>query len=108
MKIYISGPITGVTSYRRRFARVERALRNLGHTPMNPAVVSEGFDYDDYMKICRVMLEVCDAIFMMPGWEKSHGANIELGWAEELELPVFYSLEQVPDERGENDETNPV
>ena len=97
MKIYISGPITGVASYRRRFARVERALRRLGHTPMNPAVVSEGFKYDDYMRICRVMLEVCDAIFMMPGWERSNGACQELVWAEEMELPVFYSMEQVPE-----------
>ena len=100
MKIYISGPITGVASYRRRFARAERALRRLGHVPVNPAVVSEGFDYDDYMKICRAMLEVCDAIFMMPGWKESCGAQIELDWAiEDLELPVFYVIEQVPDLR---------
>lgn len=98
MKIYISGPITGQKNYRGKFARCERALLHLGHTPMNPATVSEGFSYEDYMKICRAMLEVCDAIFMMPGWAKSEGARIERDWAiEDLELPVFYEIEQVPE-----------
>lgn len=41
----------------------------------------------------------CDAICMLPGWEKSEGSQIEYGLALELEMPVYFGVENVPDER---------
>lgn len=43
MKVYISGPMTGLTEEdsRARFARVEQAVRAEGLTPINPWDISE-------------------------------------------------------------------
>lgn len=96
MKIYLSGPIRGHADYRVAFNRTEKELRRRGHTVMNPAVLSEGFSYEEYMKICRVMLEVCDAIFMMPGWKNSEGACQEHSWAtNDFDMPVFDDMSNV-------------
>ena len=37
-----------------------------------------------------VMLERCDCIVMIPGWERSEGAKAEKEFAKERDIPVFY------------------
>ena len=37
--------------------------------------------YEEYMKMCFCMLDMCEAIFMLKGWSKSCGANREYGYA---------------------------
>lgn len=39
------------------------------------------------------ILKRCDAIFMMPGWEKSKGAVKEKEFAEREKIPVFYGID---------------
>jgi hypothetical protein len=41
----------------------------------------------------------CDAILMLPGWERSEGSRMEYSRATELRMPVYLSVEEVPDER---------
>ena len=41
----------------------------------------------------------CDAILMLPGWERSEGSQMEYRRATELGMPVYLSVEEVPDER---------
>jgi len=43
-------------------------------------------------------LEASDAILMMPGWETSPGSCGEYSRAVELEMPIFYSVTEVPAE----------
>lgn len=85
MKIYISGPITGTEDYRRRFAKAENALRAAGHEVINPTRVNaelpEGTTYQEYMKMSMCMLDMCDTVFLMDGWEKSRGCNAETAYA---------------------------
>jgi hypothetical protein len=45
---------------------------------MNPAVLPEGFEWEDYMAICIPMLTCCEYIVMLDGWQKSQGARVEL------------------------------
>lgn len=85
MRIYISGPITGTDDYMERFARSEEKLKKRGYSVINPAAVNSMLPsdttYDEYMKMSLAMLDMCGAIYMMEGWEKSCGANMEYGYA---------------------------
>ena len=81
MKVYIAGKITGNENYRAEFAEAEEKLRELGHIPLNPAVLPEGLEKADYMRICLAMLDSADAIAPLPSWTRSDGAAIEMSLA---------------------------
>lgn len=81
MKIYITGKITGDPNYKAKFARAEEKLKAAGHVVMNPAILPDGFEYDEYMRICLVMLDVCDAIYLLTDWKQSEGARKEYNHA---------------------------
>lgn len=77
MKIYIAGAITGDPEYREKFRRAEEAVRAEGHVAVNPAVLPEGLEPGDYMRICTAMLDSCDAIALLRDWAHSKGACID-------------------------------
>ena len=85
MRVYISGPITGTKDYMKRFAETEEKLKKDGYSVINPAKVNammpEDTTYEEYMTMSIIMLDMCGAIYMMAGWEKSCGANREYGYA---------------------------
>lgn len=85
MRLYISGPITGVKNYKRIFQGAKDALTAKGYDVVNPAeltdVIGDGFSYDEILVIDLVLLSRCDAMVQLPGWEDSRGANIEYGYA---------------------------
>lgn len=87
MKIYISGAITGTTDYMERFQKAEEYLES-NHknvSVINPAAVNammpEDTTYEEYMEMSITMLDMCDAIYMLDGWQQSCGANREYGYA---------------------------
>ena len=82
MKVYIAGKITGNENYKAEFAEAEKKLRALGHIPLNPAVLPEGLEPGDYMRICTAMLDSCDAIALLRDWAHSKGACIEMTYAQ--------------------------
>ena len=94
MKIYISGPITGTTDYMERFAKAEKELTEQGYSVVNPAKVNahlpEDTNYEEYMKMCFCMLDMCEAIYMLKTWNKSCGANRELGYAMANDMIIMY------------------
>jgi len=97
MKIYISGEITNDPNYKEKFAKAEEYLKAKGHVIMNPAILPEGFEYEDYMTICFAMIDVCDAMYMLKDWEESPGAERELIHAEINWKKAYYEGEEFND-----------
>ena len=94
MRIYISGAITGTDDYMERFARAEKELMEKGYSVVNPAKVNaqlpEDTSYEEYMKMCFCMLDMCDSIYMLLGWSVSCGANRELGFAMAKDKAIIF------------------
>lgn len=94
MRIYLSGPITGVDNYRINFLTAEYKAKAYfkGATIINPTwlvkLLPDG-RHDELMKICFALVGMADKMIMLPGWEKSKGACAEKRMAEEIGVEVF-------------------
>lgn len=99
MKIYLSGKITGDKNYRNKFNQMASVLENLGHAVYNPAILPEGFEYEDYMKIDLCALSTCDGIFFLYDWQDSPGAIREYEVAKKLDLKVLTAKDIYADKR---------
>lgn len=95
MKVYIAGKITGDKNYKEKFERASLKLQSDGHNVMNPAILPDGFDYEDYMPICFAMIDVCDAVLFLDDWKDSGGAKREYIHATSLAKKVFYHQKDI-------------
>lgn len=89
MKVYISGPITGVKDYRKKFQQAEEYLKSLGHDVFNPCCLPDIFEYYQFMDLDLTALNFCDAIYLLNGWENSRGAKMELKEAQRIGLKII-------------------
>ena len=104
--VYISGPLAGSPELSRdekmaRFGRAVKIMERAGYEVLNPLDVDAGCGQDDCGSInghtwqCWLrydliaMLQECDAIIMLPGWETSGGATLELHIAKNLGWPIL-------------------
>ena len=98
LRLYLSGPITGVRNYLDIFNKAAAALASDGYRVVNPAnlctVLDRTATWDDYMNIDMELLHMCDVLVQLPGWENSRGANRELGFALGTDK-IIVSLEQL-------------
>lgn len=99
-RIYLSGPMTGLPSLNHPAFNAEaERLRALGYFVINPAEVDldEGATWEDYLRTDLIaMLDTCNAIVMLPGWEKSRGATLEHHVACALGFEVSYADGEAP------------
>jgi hypothetical protein len=106
MKIYIAGPMTGYEDWNfPAFFEAERQLLELGHDPINPAhndgaTVQEALQsagspespnnmWSYYMKRDLPHVMEADALCVLPGWQKSKGASLEVTVARAIGLPLY-------------------
>ena len=96
MKIYISGAITNNPNYKEDFERSEDYLQREYPSAdiINPALVNsflpKSTTYEEYMRMSFCMLDMADAIYMLKTWNKSCGANLELGYAMAKDMIIMY------------------
>jgi hypothetical protein len=99
MIIYVSGRVTGMPNYNREaFAEAEAELSKAGHTVLNPVkyipeVNPEAITHRQYVDMGLAMLDCCDAIYLLDGWEKSKGAVVEYAFALQHGIKILTEVE---------------
>lgn len=96
MRIYVAGPMTGIPDLNfPRFHAEARRLRAEGHEVINPAEINpdQGARWEDCMRADIAQLVTCEAICLLPGFERSRGATLERHIALQLGMHVVYAQE---------------
>jgi hypothetical protein len=91
MKVYISGPMTGVYGLNKAaFREAVRELYARGHEPISPvwARVEEP-SWHAYMHADLSMLDRAEAIMFLPGWQGSVGACVERRYAKKHGVQIL-------------------
>ena len=97
MRVYVAGPYTLGDVCRNVANAIEMGdtLLGHGHSPFIPHLshfwhLLYPHRYEAWLNYDNVWLTVCDALIRLPG--ESHGADGEVQLAQQLSIPVFYSL----------------
>lgn len=110
-RVYLSGPISGIPDAAHRFQEAADALDPQWFEAVNPFNVAplshpgvecgRGYHPGDnehghtssacYMRTDLMALLSCDSIRMLPGWEDSRGAQVELMVAKACGMGITYS-----------------
>ena len=101
MLVYVSGPMAGVgppTYNYRAFEHATARLRELGYDVLNPGETAGGATHlprKTYMHIDLSYVAASDAVALLPGWDNSRGAKLEVLVARALGKAIFrYSYEE--------------
>ena len=92
LRVYISGPMTGLPDLNfPAFHAAAARLRNAGLDAVNPAELNPDPDTDwqDCMRADIKALCDCDILTLLPGWQDSKGAHLELQLAHRLGLRIL-------------------
>ena len=65
--------------------RGQAFLESFGILPWNPAFMPEGMPYESYFHVCFPTIDVCDAVLLLPDWQKSKGVLRELEYIRNAE-----------------------
>jgi hypothetical protein len=91
-RIYLSGPMAGLPDHNFPAFHAQAAqLRAAGYEVVNPAELqNSGKTWEQCLRTDLREMCTCDAIALMPGWESSKGANLELHVAHRLGMEVMH------------------
>ncbi len=93
-KVYISGAISGLPleEAKANFRRAKELVESWGFIAVSPfdSGVADSEPWHVHMLADLEMLSKCTHIYLMDGWTKSRGANIEHDFAQAMGLAIFY------------------
>jgi hypothetical protein len=89
-RVYLSGPMTGLPALNFPAFHAEASrLRALEYEVVNPAEISVvGTSWNDCLHNDLSALLTCDAVALLPGWEKSSGAHLEMYVAHRVGMDI--------------------
>jgi hypothetical protein len=113
MKIYLAGPMRGYPNFNfPAFFAATKRLREQGHTVFNPAerdvkkhgtkiansptgnlktAIKQGFSLRDALAAdTKWICQQADAVYLLPGWQKSKGACAERALGKALGHKIVY------------------
>ncbi len=89
--IYLSGPMSNLPELNfPAFHQAAIDLRSLGHRVINPAEINPDstMSWEECMRADIRALCDCHVVALLPGWEKSKGAHLEVHIAHRLGLTI--------------------
>ncbi|MDR7253749.1 hypothetical protein J2X46_002739 [Nocardioides sp. BE266] len=92
MRLYVAGPMSGLPDFNyRAFFDAAAALRGAGYEVENPAENElEGeASWLAFMRMSLVQISKVDGLALLPGWQDSRGASLEVHIAEALGLRLW-------------------
>lgn len=114
--IYIAGALNADAVYYiqnlHRMIKWDIRIRDLGFSTFCPGydflggLVAGYWLYKDYFGNNQAILSRCDAVFLVPGYNRSKGTNKEITEAFKLNIPVFHNTGELMryfDKRTNND-----
>lgn len=102
--IYIAGPFRGQTPWEvelniRNAEHAALAVAELGGVPLCPHTMFRFFNgllNDEFwLEGTKELLRRCDSIYLITQWTSSSGSHGEKALAEEMGMPIFYTLPEV-------------
>lgn len=108
-RVYVAGAysannVISVLDNMRRGIRLSTEVLLAGYAPFSPWLdyqfqlmlrSGEKLTIEHYYNYSIAWLVVSNAVLVVPGSENSNGTQNEIQIAEELDIPVFYSLEDL-------------
>ncbi len=89
MKVYICGDRRKISE----FDKAEKLLRQEGHAPVNPLKIinalPEEITNSDFTVLAFEIIRICDAIYLLNGWEKDLFARMEKSQAERTDKTIL-------------------
>ncbi len=110
--IYIAGAFRAKTQWGimqnvRKAEDASLELWKLGYAVICPHTMTQHFqdecDDEVWLNGCLELLKRCDAILMLDGWIRSRGSCEEYSLADELHIPIYFSLDEVKEWRNSYD-----
>ncbi|UZT28738.1 DUF4406 domain protein [Nocardia phage NS-I] len=101
MRVYLAGPMTVVGPPTYNYPAFFQAEAELLQSDPSLEITNPAREHDDadgnpifdkphteYMRTAVLNITECDAVILLPGWERSPGVRVEITVAQALGLPV--------------------
>lgn len=90
--LYVSGPMSGIEdhnfpAFREAAQRLHIEGRYIVEDPSAKGVMG-GWSWEDYLRHDLLQMLRCDGVAVLPGFEMSKGAMLEVSVARQLAMPV--------------------
>lgn len=97
-RIYLSGPMTGIQDHNFPAFNAEAGrLRALGYDVVNPVDINPdpATPWHECLRHDLAALLTCDTLALLPGWQGSTGAHLEMHVAHRIAMPIVIAIEIV-------------